>query len=212
LIENAASAGPQARLASEQRRDQLLDVAAKIVVDQGFLPLPIERLARTAHVSKALIYAYFPTQYALFNALLARELNALAQNGLDEASRGKNLEAVTLDCVMLYFEHVVAWGPLLHILLSDLYLSGHHDAAAVRRRDVVVRRVARLARRELRLPAKEIIAVVNMILAIPEEAGALAFHREVELSLARDICRTLTLSALTGLKSCSRQATPEWGF
>jgi AcrR family transcriptional regulator len=212
LIENAGSAGPHVRLASEQRRDQLLDVAAKIVVDQGFLPLPIERLARTAHVSKALIYAYFPTQYALFNALLARELNALAQNGLNEASRGPTLEAVTLDCVMLYFDHVVQWGPLLHILLSDLYLSGHHDAAAVRRRDAVVRRVARLAHRELQLPAKEIIAVINMILAVPEEAGALAFHREVELSLAREICRRLTLSALSGLKKCSRQATPEWGF
>jgi AcrR family transcriptional regulator len=212
VIENAASAGPQARLAAEKRRDQLLDVAAKIVVDQGFLPLPIERLARMAHVSKALIYAYFPTQYALFNALLARELNTLAQNGLEEASRGTNLEAVALDCVMLYFDHVVEWGPLLHILLSDLYLNGHHDAATVRRRDAVVRRVARLARRELRLPAKETVASINMILSIPEEAGALAFHREVELSLVRDMCRALTLSALTGLKACSRQATPEWGF
>jgi len=51
-----------------------------------------------------------------------------------------------------------------------------------------------------------------MTMAIPEEAGTLAFNREVDVRLARDMCRTLSLSALTGLRSCVRKPTPEWGF
>src|SRR6185295_7375665 len=180
-------AGARKRLASEQRRDQLLDAAAHLVVEQGFLPLPLERLARNAKVSKALIYAYFPTQYDLLNAVLARELSALAAAGLESASQGKVLEAVTLDCAMLYFDHVVRWGPLLHILLSDRYLAGRLDREAIRKRDRIVRRIARLAHSSMRLPAKEIVAGINLILAIPEEAGVLAFHRELDLALARDL-------------------------
>src|SRR6185436_12276203 len=73
------------RLAHGERREQLLDAAALSIVEQGFLPLPLERLARRAKVSKALIYAYFPTQHDLFNALLARELDALFAAGLEDA-------------------------------------------------------------------------------------------------------------------------------
>jgi len=208
----ATESGARKRLASDVRRDQLLDAAARLAVEQGFLPLPMERLARAANVSKALIYAYYPTQYDLLNALLARELDALSTAGLEAASHGKVLEAVTLDCVMLYFDHVLRWGPLLHILLSDRYLVGRLDRQTMRKRDRMVRRIARLAGRTMRLSAKEIVAGINLILAIPEEAGALAFHRELDLRVARDLCRTLSLSGLAGLKSCERAPTPEWGF
>ena len=209
---SALEPGARKRLTSDVRRDQLLDAAARLVVEQGFLPLPTERLARGANVSKALIYAYYPTQYDLLNALLAREVDALSSGGLDVGSRGTVLEAVMLDCVMLYFDHVVRLGPLLHILLSDRYLAGRLDREAMRKRDRIVRRIVRLARRSLRLSVKEIVASVNLILAIPEEAGALAFHRELDIAVARDLCRTLSLSGLAGLKTCERAPTPEWGF
>lgn len=205
-------AGPQKRLTSEARRDQILDAAARLVVEQGMLPVPLERLARGADVSKALIYTYFPTQYDLFNALLARELTALADAGLDSVVRGTSLEDVVRDATMLYFEHVVRWGPLLQILLSDLYMAGRHERETLRLRNAMVLKVARLARREIPLSAKEIVASINMTLAIPEEAGTLAFNREVDFKLARDMCRTLSQSALKGLRSCVPKPTPEWGF
>ena len=200
------SAQRDKRMAAGSRREQLMDAAARQIVEQGFLPLPIEGLARAAHVSKALIYVHFPTQYDLANAILARELDALFAAGLDKASRGEGLQDVAVDCAALYFEHVRRWGPLLHILLSDLYMAGHHDRTALARRDAVMRRLARIARRRIRLPPIEIIAGINIILAIPEEAGALAFHGEVDPAIARDMCRTLTVSALKGLASCAPNA------
>lgn len=190
------------RMGAGPRRDQLMDAAARLIVEQGFLPLPIERLARAAHVSKALIYVHFPTQYDLANAILAREFDALAAAGLWEAARGDSLPDVAVDCAALYFDHVRRWGPLLNILLSDLYMARRYDRAVTRRRDALMRRLARLARRSIALPAKELVAGLSIVLAIPEEAGALAFQGEVDPALARDMCRTLTLSALKGLASC----------
>jgi AcrR family transcriptional regulator len=189
----------QKRMGAGPRRDQLMDAAARQIVVQGFLPLPMEGLARSAQVSKALIYVHFPTQYDLANAILARELDVLFAAGLDEASRGDTLEKVAVDCATIYFEHVRRWGPLLHIILSDLYMARRHDRETISRRDAVMRRLARHVRRRIRLPMDEIVAGLYIILAIPEEAGALAFLGEVDPAVARDMCRTLTLSALNGL-------------
>jgi AcrR family transcriptional regulator len=193
------------RMPAGSRRGHLMDAAARQIVVQGFLPLPIEGLARSAEVSKALIYVHFPTQYDLANAILTRELDALFAAGLDEASRGDNLEKVAVDCATIYFEHVRRWGPLLHIILSDLYMARRHDRVAIARRDAVMRRLVRLVRRHIRLPLDEITAGLNIILAIPEEAGALVFLGEVDTAVARDMCRTLTISALKGLAANVRR-------
>lgn len=193
-------------MAAGPRRDQLLDAAARLIVEQGFLPLPMEGLARAARVSKALIYVHFPTQYDLCNALLARELEALSETGLDRALEGGSLHEVATDAVGIYFDHVAHWGPLLQILFSDMYLAGRYDRAVILRRDSVMRRLAQLARRTIRMPAKEIVAGLNIILAIPEEAGMLAFHGEIPTDLARQMSRTLTISALKGMASCATNA------
>src|SRR5687768_14140403 len=120
-----APATKSKRLPPEVRKAQILDSAARLVVEQGYLPLPIEQLARAAGASKALIYAYYPTQYALFNALLGRELRSLEVAGLDTASRVDDLEQAAVLCAMMYFEHVARSGPLLHILMTDLYFASH---------------------------------------------------------------------------------------
>jgi AcrR family transcriptional regulator len=199
-VTTASSAAPrEKRMAAGPRREHLMDAAARQIVVQGFLPLPIEGLARSAEVSKALIYVHFPTQYDLANAILVREIDALFAAGLDEASRGDTLEKVAVDCATIYFEHVRRWGPLLHIILSDLFMARRHDRQTLNRRDAVMRRLVRLVRRQIRLPVDEIIAGLNIILAIPEEAGALAFLGEIDATLARNMCRTLTLSALKGM-------------
>lgn len=192
------------RLRPEVRREQLIDSAARLVVEQGFLPLPAERLAKAAGVSKALIYAYFPTQYDLFNSLLDRELTALVTGGLDTASQVKDLDQAAVLCAMIYFEHVARAGPLLHILMSDRYMSGHVARRLIRLRNAVLRRLTRLAAANLPLSKKEILAAIEMMTAIPEEAGRLVFHEELDPAAARQICRSLILSSLQALRAIDR--------
>src|SRR3974377_1585752 len=126
-----ARATVRRRLSPEVRRAHLMDAASYLVVKQGFLPVPIEALAQAADASKALVYAYFPTQYELFNALLEREMRALALGGLETAARVNDLDQSILLCAMLYFEHVAQYGPLLHILITDLYMAGHVDPKVI---------------------------------------------------------------------------------
>ena len=205
----SAAATPKGkRLSPELRQTQILDAAARLVVEQGFLPLPLEQLARKAGASKALIYTYFPTQYALFNALLERELQSLALAGLDTASQVKDLEQASILCGMLYFEHVARCGPLLNILMTDMYMEGQIDSALVEARDRLLARLVHLATDQLPLTEAEIRAAVEMMTAIPEESGRLVFHNELDRTTARQICHGLIVSSLKALRSPDAVAIP----
>jgi AcrR family transcriptional regulator len=195
--------GQRKRLSPEIRRTHILDAAAILIVEQGFLPLPIERLARAAGTSKALIYTYFPTQYDIFNSLLQRELTALTIAGLDTASRVKDLDQAVLLCAMLYFEHVAQSGPLLHILITDLYMAGHIHRDVTQVGEAMLGRLTRIARDSLALSEKEILAVLEMVAVVPQNTGSLVFYREIEPAVARQVCHTLVLSCLATLRSMS---------
>lgn len=197
------------RLAPELRRAQILDAAARMVVEQGYLPLPIEQLGRLAGASKALVYAYFPTQYALFNALLEREFQGLALAGFDTASRIGDLDQAAQLCAIMYYEHVARSGPLLHILMTDLYMTDHIEPRLLQQRDAVMQRLLALAAAELPLSEAEIVAATEMMTAIPEEAGRLVFHDELDPTTARQICNGLIASGLKALRAPEKVPIPD---
>jgi len=178
-----------------------MESAAGMVVQQGYLPLPIEQLAKHSGVSKALFYTYFRDQYELFNGLLERELNGLLAGGLDLASQVKEVEQAALLCGTLYFEHVARSGPLLHILLADRYMAGHLERRLLRQRNYILSRLARKARLDFKLSKAEILAAIEMMIAIPEEAGRLVFTKELDLEIGRQLCRTLIASSLKALRA-----------
>jgi len=177
-----------------------MESAAAMVVQQGYLPLPVEQLAAKSGVSKALFYNYFPDQFVLFNRLLERELNDLLAGGLDLASQVKDIDQAAVLCGTLYFEHVARCGPLLHILMADRYMMGHVERRLLRMRNAALLRLARAAQPVLRLSKTELLAALEMIIAIPEEAGRLAFTQELDVNVGRQLCRTLIASAMLTLR------------
>jgi AcrR family transcriptional regulator len=63
-----------------QRREQLIDAALSVIVQQGYGGVSIEAIARTAGVTRPVIYDHFPNLSELLQALVEREENyALAQ-------------------------------------------------------------------------------------------------------------------------------------
>lgn len=60
------------RLPAEQRREQLLDVVTKIVLDEGFGAVSIDRVAREAGIARTVVYSQFGNLEGLLNALVDR--------------------------------------------------------------------------------------------------------------------------------------------
>jgi AcrR family transcriptional regulator len=187
------------RLTPAARNEQILSAARELILQQGSLPLSLEQLAEKAGTSKALIYAYFPSHYELYNALMRAEVLELEAAGMHAASLKKNLREAAVSCAKIYFEHVAKRGPVLHLILRDLYMARHIDPQVARFRDTIVRRLARQVRRKLNLPARENIASINMAITIPEEAGRLAFQNELSPSRAWLVCEELLSSSIEAL-------------
>jgi AcrR family transcriptional regulator len=68
------------RMAPEKRREQLIDAALNVIVEQGYEGVSIESIARVAGVTRPVIYDHFSNLGQLLQALIEREeAYALAQ-------------------------------------------------------------------------------------------------------------------------------------
>lgn len=61
------------RMAAEQRREHLLDAALSVIAEQGYSRVSIEAVARTAGVTRPVIYDHFRDLGDLLRALIERE-------------------------------------------------------------------------------------------------------------------------------------------
>ena len=61
------------RLPPEQRREQLIDAALSVIVEQGYGGVSIEAIARRAGVTRPVVYDHFPNLGRLLHALVERE-------------------------------------------------------------------------------------------------------------------------------------------
>jgi AcrR family transcriptional regulator len=57
----------------EQRREQLVDAALTVILEQGYEGVSIEAIARTAGVTRPVVYDHYPNLALLLQALIERE-------------------------------------------------------------------------------------------------------------------------------------------
>jgi AcrR family transcriptional regulator len=188
------------RLAPEARRALLLEVAAGLVLEQGFLPLATRELAEAARVSNALIYRYFPEPPDLYNALLDRCVGELLAAGLEGG-------ADAADIAEAYYRYVAANGPLIQIILRDRFMTGRVSRSTAAVRDRIARRLARRLRREFGIGLREAVASVSIGMTMPEECGRLAHQGDLDLERGAAMCRELVL----GVFDVARRRGAEMG-
>jgi AcrR family transcriptional regulator len=61
------------RLPPEERREQLIDAALRVIVAKGYEGISVEAVAREAGVTRPVVYDHFPNLAHLLQALIARE-------------------------------------------------------------------------------------------------------------------------------------------
>jgi AcrR family transcriptional regulator len=67
----------------EDRRQQLLDAALGVILEQGYAGVSIEAIARSAGVTRPVVYDHFPNLGTLLGALFERE----EESALDQLAR-----------------------------------------------------------------------------------------------------------------------------
>lgn len=187
------------RLTPAARRDQILDVAARVIVQEGLQAATMERLARAAGVSKALVYTYFSTRDVLLGALLQREQAELGDRGMAAALRAETFPDLIVQTTRHYLEHVRDRGPLIAALLADPATAALMEAESKVNRDQTIRYLVRATRRAYGLPLPRAIAAVDLLMAVTGRAGKLVADGDLEIETAVDMCLQIALGGLARL-------------
>ncbi len=187
------------RLAPEARRQQILDEAARLILDEGLYAVSMERLARDVGISKGLVYNYFPTRDALLTALLSREQAELRDRGMAKALEAESYVDLIRQTTRLYLEQTRDRGALIAALLSDPSVAKLMEEESRADRDRTARYFVRATRRAYDLPLPLAIATVELLSAVTDRAGKLVSEGLVDVDSATELCVELITGGLAGL-------------
>jgi TetR/AcrR family transcriptional regulator, fatty acid biosynthesis regulator len=194
------SAAPRRqRLAPEARADQILDVAARLLLAEGFTEVSMERLGREAGISKALVYNYFPNRNDLLRALLEREMGLLRESQSAHVRAAESFEDLVRRTTRLYIENMKSRGALLRKLWAEPAVAGSLADTNLRERDKAMQYLARRVAKEYGLPQDVALSAVDMSMAMTEAAAQHLSQSHDDVDFATDICVTLLLGGLDAL-------------
>lgn len=98
---HSAGALPDARrrtrLSPEMRKARIAEAAAEIFARAGFAATGFRDIALASHTSEALVYRYFPTKQALWNAALQTVRNNAASQFILQGKTGKPSTALLVE-------------------------------------------------------------------------------------------------------------------
>ena len=109
----------RARLSAAERREQIMDAATAVILDQGVTQCSLEAVAGRAGISKALIYKHFTNREDLLAAILAREYEILRGRGMSPRSPDLSFETLLAAGNQRAFQYLHDRGPILRTLFSE---------------------------------------------------------------------------------------------
>ncbi len=194
------------RLSPDDRREQLLDAAAAIAVEEGVAEVSMNRVARAVDISEAQAHNCFGRRIDLLVALARRELAAMERTRRKAVSRGDDMVTSVVLSTLFYLEDAEARGPLLHALLRvpEIERALRDERDELRRRE----RAPLLASMQARYGMTEGEARgANAILtAVVQRAGAMLASRRAGHAL---ITRMTLSIVLAGMRSNAGGRLPE---
>jgi AcrR family transcriptional regulator len=117
--ERASSRRARTRLDPTARREQLLAVAERLVLQEGLHATTMKRIAATAGISETQAYNYFSSREQLFGELARREFARIREARLAERMRSPDHIERVVRITRVYLRHIGQRGKLLQTLLGS---------------------------------------------------------------------------------------------
>ena len=175
------------RLPPSARRDQLLDHARTMIVNNGLQRFTMEGLAAIAGVSAPLVYNYFKSRSELLQTLLKREYGVFVEAITSAVSENEDFEDIVRVSVTSNFEHY-APGNVLPLLLSQPEIAVAVRKLREKHGQQVARFLVRAAARQYKLDKEYAQLMVTMSsgasIAASEFAANSGLDRDATIELA----------------------------
>jgi AcrR family transcriptional regulator len=130
--------GPRWRRRAEARPEEILDAALAEFTTRGFEAARMEDIAKTAGISKAAIYLYFPSKTALLEALIEAKVAPLARQAQALALAGHGDPLTALRMLATAVAHRIGDARIFAVPRLVIGLSGRFPEIAAYYRTHVV--------------------------------------------------------------------------
>jgi AcrR family transcriptional regulator len=178
---------------SEQRREQLIDAALTVILQQGYGRVSIEAVAREAGVTRPVVYDHFPNLARLLHALVAREetysleqLEEIVPASVENRDTAEVLATSVRRFLELVLSRPTTWRLILLPLEGTPSIVREH---VERGRERIRRRIERLVQASLErgeLPAAlDVELAARAIRDLGEEAGRMVLTDPKRFTPAR---------------------------
>lgn len=184
------------RRSATERKRQMIEAADAIINRDWSADASMREIADKAGISRALAYAYYPDRYRLLDALLQEHVDSLLTAGIVEAANTGGLVERACAVSRLYLRHVALHGTALGVVIRDEPLVRQLEGVASRLRARIYQPLVRTARAELHMSAKEALALVQLLAAVPEEAAKQVRSQVLPLDEALSLSDRLLTAAL----------------
>ena len=185
-------------MSPSERRDWILDATADVVTVEGVSAVSMERIAREADVSKALVYAYFDNRANLLAKLLLREFPAF-QGEAVVAGVDENMETIIRRTTVDFIDRYVAKGVLIQRLLSEPAVAESVAEVQLRGRDATASYFGRLMTEQFGVPAEKASLAADLLMGVTGAAARMRLRTGTDRDGIVDLTVTMLLAAVREL-------------
>lgn len=190
------SPGQRRRLDTESRIRQLIEVATKIVLNEGISALTIRRLASDIGISETQVHNCVGGRTDLLVTMAREELAKQEASRQMRVSRGGSRHTLVVLSTIGYLHESAERGPLLQILLRVPEIK----AALREERDVIARSARAPILERLtgngRMDISEARASTAALTAVSLKAGAIVAARRAPFAVVEQLCLSVVLAGV----------------
>ncbi|MEO1101064.1 MAG: TetR/AcrR family transcriptional regulator [Pseudomonadota bacterium] len=192
------------RLSPEVRKNQILDVAAQFIRENGVSALSMDGLGREAGVSKPLIYNYFQNRIDLLRSLLQREVHRFHQSMLDAAERAETLEELIRLTSRSMLHHVRDYGIVIDQLMHEPDVADALHDMETRHHEQYAMYLRKRMRREFGMSPKLAEATIAIALGLSSSAGAFLEKHNANIDFVEDMLVTMLMGSVQSTANAAR--------
>jgi len=197
------------RLAPEARQAHILDHAARLIAAEGLSALSMERIAREAGVSKALVYNYFSNQRTLLQSLLRRDLERIQAEQMHAATSARTFPELVRNTTHVALVEVERRGAFLRRLLDEPSLTNAVETVRTHEHDGNARYLAKRVAKEFDISLADALRLTEIGLGLTIAAGDYLQKTGAPLAEVEDVTVAMIIGAVkSGASQAKRKGRP----
>ncbi|MEY2758265.1 MAG: HTH-type transcriptional regulator AcrR [Pseudomonadota bacterium] len=198
------------RLEPEARQTQILDHAARLVTEEGLSGFSMERVARDAGVSKALVYTYFSNQAHLLKSLLKRDLERIQREQMHAAMSARTFPELVRNTTHIALLEAENRGAFVRRLLNEPSLVEEVGAVRTSEHTTNVRYLAKRLAKEFDISRTDALRLTEIGLGLTMAAGDYLQTGAASRSEVEELTVAMIIGAVrAGAAQCRRSGRRE---